>query len=79
MSSSIQTSASGASPASADYELIETEPEFGFEQITGLAAKLLNVPMAVVSFVEAGRQLCRADDDALISGMPSLASAAHGA
>ena len=77
MSSPIQTSAFGASAASADYELVETEPEFGFEQITGLAAKLLNVPMAVVSFVEAGRQFCRADDNALRNGMPSLASAAQ--
>ena len=79
MSLSVQTSASRASCASADYELVETEPEFGFEEITGLAAKLLNVPMAVVSFVEAGRQLCRADDHSLISGMPSLVSATHDA
>ncbi len=77
MSLSARTTASEASPASADYQVIETEPEFGFEQITGLAAKLLNVPMAVVSFVEAGRQFCRADDQFLISGMPPLASAAH--
>ena len=77
MSLSFQTSVSETLPASTDYELVEAEPEFGFEQITGLAAKLLNVPLAVVSFVEAGRQLCRADDHSLIRGMPSLASAAH--
>ena len=79
MSLSVGTSAVKASPACADYELVETEPEVGFEQITGLAAKLLGVPMAVVSFVEAGRQLCRADNQSLIDGLPALTAAAHDA
>lgn len=38
------------------YVILDTEREQAFERITGLAARLFNVPIALVSLVDLGRQ-----------------------
>ncbi|MBD2111473.1 MULTISPECIES: PAS domain S-box protein [Cyanophyceae] len=37
------------------YEILDTPPEAGFDRITALAARLFNVPMALVSLVDESR------------------------
>ena len=39
-----------------DYEVLDSPPEAAFERITALAARLLGVPVALVSLVDAKRQ-----------------------
>lgn len=43
-----------------DYHIVDTPPEAAFERIAGLAARLLNMPMAMVSFVTEDRQWVKA-------------------
>ncbi|XKH34997.1 hypothetical protein ACIU1J_01455 [Azospirillum doebereinerae] len=38
------------------FELLDTPPEDAFDHITRLAAKLLNVPIALVSLIDQDRQ-----------------------
>jgi CheY-like chemotaxis protein/signal transduction histidine kinase len=38
------------------YLVLDTEREFPFERLTGLASRLFNVPIALVSLVDLGRQ-----------------------
>ena len=42
--------------ALADHRILDTPPEPAFDGLTTLAAKLLNVPIALVSIVDADRQ-----------------------
>ena len=37
------------------YEILDTPPEAGFDRVTALAARLFNVPMALVSLVDESR------------------------
>ncbi len=39
-----------------DYEILDTAPEATFDRVTRLAARLFNVPIAVISLVDADRQ-----------------------
>ncbi len=39
-----------------DYEILDTAPEATFDRVTSLAARLFNVPIAVISLVDGERQ-----------------------
>jgi diguanylate cyclase (GGDEF)-like protein/PAS domain S-box-containing protein len=39
-----------------EYELLDTEPEFQFDDLTTLAAAVCNTPMAAITLIDAGRQ-----------------------
>jgi hypothetical protein len=42
------------------YEILDTPPEEGFDDLTTLAAHICNVPMAQVAFVDQDRQWFKA-------------------
>ncbi|MET0371753.1 MAG: sensor domain-containing diguanylate cyclase [Sphingobium sp.] len=52
----------GRLAALARYDILDSPPESGFDRITGLVRSVLNVPMAVVSLVDADRQWFKAHD-----------------
>ncbi|MBC7970920.1 MAG: histidine kinase, partial [Verrucomicrobia bacterium] len=42
------------------YQILDTEPEVGFDDLTNLAASICNTPIAFVSLVDAQRQWFKA-------------------
>jgi GAF domain-containing protein len=51
------------------YRILDTEPEIEFEEVTQLAQKIFQCPIAVVSFVDLGRQWFKS-----IQGLPGVES-----
>ncbi|HSH81942.1 MAG TPA: GAF domain-containing protein [Herpetosiphonaceae bacterium] len=52
------------------YAVLDTPPEVAFDRITGLAARLFNVPIALVSFVDARREWFKSVDGLNLRELP---------
>lgn len=38
------------------YDILDTQPEAGFDELTQLAAQICQTPVALITFVDANRQ-----------------------